>query len=844
MSEKEENNKEEENSKQEDSPNVDHSDDSSDEEAQDADILLNQKVEDVDPEAHKKVESSQVRRDLNRFKSTRGFEEDETSPWFKERECLLLVLEARMLLKEMINLKLRQERVKNGDLSASEIQNLLRSQKEEQETDWITEIQELKRNLVSEVRRNHVLERDLNKLDKRIALLIKNRGNIQEVMGTSQTKKTKNQEIVNKTEFVTDPRKLEHYQNLFYLLQTEPKYLANLVYLMDSGKMESFLDTVILTLYGDAFSPREEYLILKLFQLSIQREMSAIKDVSAFLQADSVVPKMVIIYNRRKQGSEFLKNAFTPVVKNVISKDMNLELKPSIVYNTMINEMEISTGEKSQMDRNLTEDQIAELPKVKEIIKARVEQLEAICQQFVDAIIQNLSKLPYGIRWICKQIRLISQEYFANSSEDDILKVTGYFVYYRFINLAVVTPDAVNIVDRELTPQNRKNLISISKVLQNLFNFTLFGAGEKWFMPLNDFIKKNSEIVREYFTDLIEVADPDDYLQVDKYMELTQKTKPVIIISINEIVQTHQYLSANVDKLAKDKEDSLRLILNDLGEVPSTSKEDEREIQLTLTNRFKQSMEEEISASASLYAETKELIISTFRLIPVQASDQDQTLLGILNSGKKYAKDKGNKTLSSQIDKILENIKTLEVEQFISKADNYASFLRDIALEVANRAQIREQQRKEIKRLNQTLKNLRKHQKYLNEQIKQYNDYLQDCRLKHYQPKTKKKKSKGDNPNKIGPFKFSYDALQKKGVIIDSEVPVLSRKKTVFYISSEEVGVFTIVAKIAGLQVETMTLELDDLLERNYNNINSLELDQVILDVNFTIHLINKFFLK
>jgi len=199
----------------------------------------------------------------------------------------------------------------------------------------------------------------------------------------------------------------------------------------------------------------------------------------------------------------------------------------------------------------------------------------------------------------------------------------------------------------------------------------------------------------------------------------------------------------------------------------------------------------------------------------------------------------------SQIDKILENIKTLETEGLISNADNYSGFLRDIALEVANRAEIREQQRKEIKRLNQTLRNLRKHQKYLTDQIQQYNDYLQDCRLKHYQPKTKKKKKKkGENPNKIGPFKFSYSALDKKGVIIDSEVPAISRKKTSFYISSEAVGVFDIVAKIGGVQVDKMTLELDDLLEKNYNNITQLELDQVILDVNMTIHLINKFFLK
>jgi len=63
-------------------------------------------------------------------------------------------------------------------------------------------------------------------------------------------------------------------------------------------------------------------------------------------------------------------------------------------------------------------------------------------------------------------------------------------------------------------------------------------------------------------------------------------------------------------------------------------------------------------------------------------------------------------------------------------------------------------------------------------------------------------------------------------------------------ISSDSYGVFNIVAKMAGLEVEQMTLELDDLLERRYNNIETLELDQVTLGVNMTIFLINQHFLK
>jgi len=313
-----------------------------------------------------------------------------------------------------------------------------------------------------------------------------------------------------------------------------------------------------------------------------------------------------------------------------------------------------------------------------------------------------------------------------------------------------------------------------------------------------------------------------------------------------KIAATHSLVLQHMDKLAKEKDDPLRIIMNDLGEAPAISNEDDREIQLTLTNRFKQSMDDDAESYAQKYAETKELIISAFRNIPANANEQDQSLLGILQFGKKFAHDHGQPQLVEQCEKILDNLKQLEAEGAITQKDSYANLLKDIALEVANRAEVREQQRKEIKRLNQALRNLRKHQKYLTDQIQQYNEYLQDARMKHYQAHQKKKKKvkEGENPHKIGPFKFTYTALAKKGVIIDSEVPVLSRKNTSFEISSEQVGVFDIVCKITRIPVEKMVLELDDLLERNYNNITRLELDQVTLDVNMTIHLLNKFFMK
>jgi len=762
--------------------------------------------------------------------------------WVEERECLILVLKARMMLRDMIETRLKQERIESGNLSVSEIQNLLKNQKEDLETDWIAEIQELKRNIVAEVRKNHQHERDLNKLDKRIALLIKHRSNIKELLAATQKKTKVAKSKDGEQPYHLDTKKLEGYQHLFYLLQTEPHYLARLVTLIQPDKMEQFLETVILTLFGDAFSPREEFLILSLFNLAIGQEMSLMKSVGDLLSVDSVVPKMIIAYNHRKQGHDFLKQIIAPVLDSVTNiVELNLELNAVQVYQTMITDVEIQTGAKSELSRDLKEEQIMENVQVKTIIKTRVEKCISICNMFFDGIISSLNRLPYGIRWICKQIHFIAKSKWK-SSADEIGKVIGYFVYYRFMNLAIVTPDSFDLVGKELTITARRNLVVVAKVLQNLFSLNLFQnqGGERWMLPLNEWISQKTPAVRKYFEELINVTDPTEYLRVDKYNELTLKISPVIVISLSEISQTHKLILENLTSIKQTpKDDPMETIIKELGPVAEVSEENDREIQLTLVNKFKEKIEEEISSADMVLAETKELIISVFRVIPQQsnkAADGFDDLLGVLASAKQYGKENNQPNLVSQADKVLNNLKVLEKEKAISgSADNYQGFLRVIALEVANRQAVREQQRKERTRLTLALRELRKHGSYINDQISEFNNYLKDV-LSHYGPRDNNKRSK--------PIKFSYKDLKKKGIIVGSEVPKLGQKTTTFLISSETPGVFEVEARMAGKTADTIMLELDDLLEKSHSNIPHLKLEYVTLDVNLTLHLLNRYFLK
>jgi hypothetical protein len=85
------------------------------------------------------------------------------------------------------------------------------------------------------------------------------------------------------------------------------------------------------------------------------------------------------------------------------------------------------------------------------------------------------------------------------------------------------------------------------------------------------------------------------------------------------------------------------------------------------------------------------------------------------------------------------------------------------------------------------------------------------------------------------PYKFSYNELFKKGVIIQSDVPEVSKKKVVFQVSSEKYNRFDFVVKIAGIKVQEFAIELLDLKQKE-----RYETDSLILDANKTIEFLNK----
>jgi hypothetical protein len=465
-------------------------------------------------------------------------------------------------------------------------------------------------------------------------------------------------------------------------------------------------------------------------------------------------------------------------------------------------------------------------------------QLKHVLELFINAMMSTISDLPYGLRYICSQIYKLLTKKFPKVKEEQLWKVIGFYVYFKFLNPVIVNPADANIgTGHAISMKTTTNLLQVSKILQTLFDLRLFNASDPLSVLNNWMSKKRVEIVQTYFTDLIDVPNPEDYLRLSRYTELYSKTKPIIIIRLREVVLTHKLVKDNLDQIAKEEDDPLRKIVEELGaEIPNVSKENTAEVQLTLESRFSgASVEKELDKNAELYDATKELVIQIFKAAPVEDAEEPN-LVSVFKLVKEWSTSQSDKTVAKNLSKAQENLDVLEKAGMVSKNDNYDSFLRAVALEVTNRTERREALRKEIAKLRATIKELQNHAKFLQNQISDFDSYLKSVREQAMAKQKKKKNQK--------PLKFAYKDLSKRGIIIDSEVPPLSRGKTKFLISMESLGKFQIEAKIAGVSVGKMEIELEELLEKKESHDDKLELEQVTLNVPHTVMLLNKYFLR
>ncbi|EEY17435.1 GTPase-activating protein [Verticillium alfalfae VaMs.102] len=273
--------------------------------------------------------------------------------------------------------------------------------------------------------------------------------------------------------------KTQKYGNLMFLLQSEPRHIAHLCRLVSMSEIDSLLQTVMFTIYGNQYESREEHLLLTMFQSVLTYQFDNTPEYSSLLRANTPVSRMMTTYTRRGPGQSFLKTVLADRINNLIElKELDLEINPLKVYERMIEQIEEDTGSlPPSLPKGITGEQAAENPQVQAIIEPRLTMLTEIANNFLTTIIDGLEEAPYGIRWICKQIRSLTKRKYPDANDQVICTLIGGFFFLRFINPAIVTPKSYMLIDGQPAERPRRTLTYIAKMLQNLANKPSYAKG-------------------------------------------------------------------------------------------------------------------------------------------------------------------------------------------------------------------------------------------------------------------------------------------------------------------------------------------------------------------------------
>uniref|UniRef100_A0A672QEH4 Ras GTPase-activating-like protein IQGAP1 n=1 Tax=Sinocyclocheilus grahami TaxID=75366 RepID=A0A672QEH4_SINGR len=781
------------------------------------------------------------------------------------------------------------------------------------------EVTRLREEVVTKIRSNQQMEKDLNLMDIKIGLLVKNRITLQDVVSHSKKMKSKKNKM-NKEDLAMGEKqgikglskekrkKLEAYQHLFYLLQTNPSYLAKLIFQMPQNKSTKFMDTVIFTLYNYASNQREEYLLLKLFESALREEIkSKVDHIQEIVTGNPTVIKMVLSFYRGARGQNALRQLLGPVVKEIIEdKNLGINTNPVDIYKAWVNQLETATGEASKLPYEVTPEQALSHQEVRAKLESSNQVLRTVTDKVYGQIFFSAADLIFTFAsfylYIAKVLKDTLHEKFPDATEDELLKIVGTLLYYRYMNPAIVAPDGFDIIDMtaggQVHSEQRRNLASVAKMLQHAAANKLFEDESDHLTLMNSYISQTYQRFRGFFQAACDVPAPEEKFNVDEYSDMVTLSKPIIYISIEEIINTHSLVLEHKEAIAPDHSDLLHELLKNLGEVPDVesllgegaldaddpSKENSRsqlaktEVSLTLTNKF-ELLEGDDKDMKGLMMKTKKLIVDVVRiqagetltdiletpasaeqeaehakLVERQVVQDSQTPEG-LKSSKAMLEDR-QLPLEQKKRKIFRNLRTLEQAGLVSSKHKYQEVINDISKDIRYQRRYRQRRKAELVKLQQTLTALNSKAAFYQEQINYYDTYIKTCldnlnrknsrrSIKLDRKEEEKSSKKASRPPKASSLKYTAAKLHEKGVILEIEGLQTNQLKNVMFdiCPCEEVGDFEIKAKLMGVEMEKVQLHFQDLLQLQYEGVAVMKMfDKAKVNVNLLIFLLNKKF--
>ncbi|XP_062961917.1 ras GTPase-activating-like protein IQGAP3 [Cynocephalus volans] len=756
------------------------------------------------------------------------------------------------------------------------------------------ELLKLQEEVVRKIRSNQQLEQDLNLMDIKIGLLVKNRITLQEVVSHCKKLTKKNKEqlsdmmVLDKQKGLKSlskekRQKLESYQHLFYLLQTQPIYLAKLIFQMPQNKTTKFMESVIFSLYNYASNRREAYLLLQLFKTALQEEIKLkVEQPQDMVTGNPTVVKLVVRFYRNGRGQSALREILGKVIQDMLEdKVLSIHTDPVYLYKSWINQTEAQTGQRSHLPYDVTPEQALSHPEVQRRLDISLRNLLTITDKFLVAIISSVDQIPYGMRYVAKVLKTALAEKFPNAMESEVYKVVGNLLYYRFLNPAVVAPDAFDIVAMTaggaLAAPQRHALGAVAQLLQHAAAGKAFFGENRHLQVLNGYLEETHLKFRKFICRACQVPEPEERFAMDEYSDMVAVAKPMVYITVGELVNTHKLLLEHQDWIAPNH-DPLHELLEELGELPTIPDLigeniatdghmdlSKLEVSLTLTNKFEGLEADADDANArSLLLSTKQMLADIIQFHPgdslkeilsLSASREQEVAHKRLMCRRQACEAQNPEPLrrhhsltahsllplAEKQRRVLRNLRQLEGLGLVSASNSYQGLVDELAKDICNQRRHRQRRKVELVKLQATLQGLSAKTTFYEEQGDYYGQYIRAC-LDHLAPSSKSSAKGKKQPS----LHYTAAQLLEKGVLVEIEdLPTSHFRNVIFDITpGDEAGKYEVNAKFLGVDMERFQLHYQDLLQLQYEGVAVMKLfNKAKVNVNLLIFLLNKKFL-
>ncbi|KAI1500141.1 hypothetical protein F5X99DRAFT_387136 [Biscogniauxia marginata] len=768
------------------------------------------------------------------------------------------------------------------------------------------EFERMRKTVVQQVRQNEMLEQYIDQLDIKIALLVKNKITLDEVVrhqntfGGHTSNLLANATISSTNQFdlkalnKSSRKKLDSYQQLFFNLQTQPQYLARFFKRVREARTAEKeckrIEHLMMGLFGYAQKRREEYYLLKLIARSIREEVDACSSIQDYLRGNFFWSKLLGNYTRSPRDRKYHRELLGPLIRDNIIEDpaLDLESDPMQIYRSAINNEELRTGRPSHRPLDIPRDLAIKDPETRELFIDHLRDLREICDQFLLALEDLLPRMPYGMRFICQQTFEALRDRFKHEPEHQALQLVSNWVWRFYLQPALVNPEQVGVIEKSLGPLQKRNLSEVAKVLGQIASGRPFGGDNIYLQPLNAFIGESSDRLSHIMNTLISVADAESTFDIDEFNDLYAKNRPTLYIKMTDIFAIHSLIAQELQHICPNRDDVLREILQDLGSAKNNESEmnaaGPSDIQMFLTPKLHDVEDPEADVKA-LFMETKRCILYIIRVqtganlleILVRPPTQEdevkwQSILREDFSAANHTKGAYSDVNMVDVTRMsyydmkrnaLENIMRLEQLGRISKKNYYQDVLNAIALDIRTKSRRRIQRQREVEGVRMTLSNLHEKAKYLEQQRKSYDDYIEQAMATLQKHKGKRRfllpftkqynhqrelERSGRVP-KFGSYKYSVRALCEKGVVVSWQgVPERDWSNVNLTISCDEVGEFNLEGSRGHIQIPgaSALIPIEDLLQAQFEAHQFMNVFEgnLKLNVNLLLHLLYKKFYR